>query len=166
MFTRSARSARLLPALAILVVTIGACGAAGAKGGLSGAGPVSSQGGAAAAPSSTLPSATSMPPPEAAVSPSSGPASTPAPGAATSPPPTLVTGQVKQIYSTGDFILDDGHVTYTVVMSPTTAVINLRNRQVPRQYIQVAESVQVTGTVSGSNIEAQTVLVPTTKDDQ
>jgi hypothetical protein len=52
-----------------------------------------------------------------------------------------------------------------VVMSPTTSVINIRGRRVPRQFITVAGSVEVTGTLAASTITAQTVLVPTRKDD-
>jgi hypothetical protein len=75
-----------------------------------------------------------------------------------------VTGLVMQIFSTGDFLLNDGHVSYTVAMSLTTKVVNLRRREVPVQFIQVANSVQVTGLLTGSTITAQTVLVPTNKD--
>ena len=53
---------------------------------------------------------------------------------------------------------------YTVVMTPTTSVINLRGRVVPFQFIQVANSVTVTGQLTGSTITATTILVPVNKD--
>jgi len=79
--------------------------------------------------------------------------------------PTAVDGYVEQIYSTGDFILNAGNVRFTIVMSPTTAVVNIRGRQVPRQFISVSGPAHVTGTVSGSKVVADTVLLPTRKDD-
>jgi hypothetical protein len=57
-----------------------------------------------------------------------------------------------------------GHVDYTVMMSPTTDIINLRGREVPVQFTQVAGSVQVTRMLSSLKTTAQTVLVPTNKD--
>src|SRR3954463_4166168 len=76
-----------------------------------------------------------------------------------------VSGYVEQIYSTGDFILNTGTLRFTIMMSPTTAVLNVRGRQVPRQFIAVAGPVDVTGTVAGATISAQTIRVPTRKDD-
>ena len=124
-----------LSATMIATLTVGACSSGGGRTGV-GAGTV-------AAPVST-----------------SVPVSTLPAGSSAS-----FTGYVQQIYSTGDFLLASGPITYTVVMSPTTAVINVRGRQVPRQFISVAGSVEVTGTLDASKIFAQTVLVPTRKDD-
>jgi len=76
-----------------------------------------------------------------------------------------ISGYVEQIYSTGDFILNTGTLRFTIMMSPTTAVLNVRGRQVPRQFIAVAGPVEVTGTVAGATISAQTIRVPTRKDD-
>ena len=59
---------------------------------------------------------------------------------------------VEQIYSTGDFVLNTGDVRFTIMMSPTTAVLNVRGRQVPRQFIAVAGPVEVTGTVAGTKL--------------
>jgi hypothetical protein len=73
-------------------------------------------------------------------------------------------GYVQQVYSTGDFLLGSGTVTYKVVMSPTTQVVNLRGRAVPRQFIRVSGPVQVTGPLSDLQISAQSVLIPTRKD--
>ena len=68
-----------------------------------------------------------------------------------------------QIFANGDFILSDGPHRYNVVMTLTTSAINLRGREVPRQFIQVAGSVTVTGPLSGSTITAQVVSIPTTR---
>jgi hypothetical protein len=148
MFTRSAPRALLLTAM--LVMAIGACGAPGAQGG-----PSSS---AAASPAALTTPAAPAPTPAAPAPTPAAPAPTPA--AAGSP----FTGYVQQVDSTGDFILASGAVSYTVVMSPTTAVVNLRGRAITRLFIRVSGSVQVTGTLAGSKISAQSVLVPTTKD--
>jgi hypothetical protein len=86
----------------------------------------------------------------------------------TAPPgtsrPATITGLVMLIYSTGAFRLSDGKSQYTVDMTLTTSVINLRGREVPRQFIQVAGSVTVTGSLSGSTITAEVVAIPTNKD--
>jgi len=74
-------------------------------------------------------------------------------------------GYVQSIYSTGDFVLVVGNVRYTVVMSPTTMVLNLRGRQIPRQFMTAAQSVTVTGTLVDSKIQAQSILVPTRKEE-
>jgi hypothetical protein len=94
------------------------------------------------------------------------PAPTPTPTPKPTPAPALVTvaGLVTQLSAAGDFILTDADTSYSVAMSRTTKVINLPGREVPRQFIKVAGSVQVTGTLSGSTISAQTVLIPTKKD--
>jgi hypothetical protein len=76
----------------------------------------------------------------------------------------VLTGLVMQVYSTGDFVFYDGHTTLTVVMLANTSVINLRGSEVIRQYIQTSNTVQVTGSLSGSNLTAQTIVVQTTKD--
>jgi hypothetical protein len=79
--------------------------------------------------------------------------------------PTAISGYVAQIDPNGDFILDTGTVRFTVVMSPSTTVVNVRGRQVPRQFISVAGPAKVTGTVTGSRIAADSVVLPTRKDD-
>ena len=102
--------------------------------------------------------------------PTQGQALTPAPTPTPTPKPTpvaalvTVAGLVTQLSAAGDFILTDADTSYSVAMSRTTKVINLPGREVPRQFIKVAGSVQVTGTLSGSTISAQTVLIPTKKD--
>jgi hypothetical protein len=69
-----------------------------------------------------------------------------------------------QIFSNGNFTLSERKQVDTIVMQLTTLVINLRGREVPVQFIQVAGSVSVTGMRNGSTIDAQSVLVPTMKD--
>jgi phosphate-selective porin len=78
--------------------------------------------------------------------------------------PITLTGQVMLIYANSGFLLSDGKTSYTVDMAPTTSTINLRGREVPRQFIQVAGSVTVTGRLSGSTITADVVAIPTVKD--
>src|SRR4249920_3330417 len=63
---------------------------------------------------------------------------------------TAVIGYVQQVYPTGDFVLDSGQVSYTVVMSPTTMVVNQRGRAISRLFIRAPDSVQVTGVLVGS----------------
>jgi hypothetical protein len=90
------------------------------------------------------------------------------PAAATASPiggaATDVSGVVSQVYSTGDFVLNAGALRFTVMMSPTTTVLNIRGRQVPRQFISVSGPAEVTGKVSGSTIAAETIRLPTRKD--
>jgi hypothetical protein len=69
-----------------------------------------------------------------------------------------------QVYSTGDFVLFDGHVNLQIVMQANTAVLNLRGKEVMRQYIQPANTVEVTGVLVGATLTAQTVVAQTTKD--
>ena len=95
------------------------------------------------------------------LSPSPVPASVPASAESSVP----FSGSVQQIYSTGDFVLVSGPLTYTVVMMPTTTVVNLRGQRVPQQYIAVSGTVEVTGILEDGRIIAQNVLVPTIKDD-
>jgi hypothetical protein len=76
----------------------------------------------------------------------------------------VITGTVMQVYSTGDFVLDDGHGALTVLMQANTSVLNLKGSEVIRQYIQSSNTVQVTGSLSGTNLTAQTIVVQTTKD--
>ena len=138
---RPARAAPLL-ALAVAAALVAACGT-----------PANTAGPARGSPASMVPTA-------AIPGLTQGPTPTPTP----EPPVVTVTGLVTQIYSTGGFILRNGNAIYTVAMSSATNVVNLRGREVPVQFIQVANSVQVTGRLSGSTIAATTVLVPVNKD--
>ena len=114
------------------------------------------------------PTPTPVPPPAPTPkpTPAATPAPTPKPTPAATPAPTLVTvtGTVMQIFSNGNFTLSESKQVDTIVMQLTTPVINLRGREVPVQFIQVAGSVSVTGMRNGSTIDAQSVLVPTMKD--
>jgi hypothetical protein len=92
------------------------------------------------------------------------PLPTPQPAQGTVTGQVTMTGYVMQIYANGDFVLSDGSHTDTIAMTLTTSVVNLRGREVPRQFIQVAGSVTVTGPLSASTITAEIVSVPTTKD--
>ncbi|MGE5297599.1 MAG: hypothetical protein ACM3KM_00350 [Acidobacteriaceae bacterium] len=77
-----------------------------------------------------------------------------------------ITGIVMAKYSNNNFLLNIGAKNYTVVMDAFggTRVINSRGSLAPWQFIQVGNSVTVTGILSGMSIDAQTVLIPTTKD--
>ncbi len=62
------------------------------------------------------------------------------------------------------FVLAAGPI-YTVVMTPTTSVVNLLGREVPRQFIQVANPLTVEGLqTDATTIQAQVIVVQTTKD--
>ncbi len=71
-----------------------------------------------------------------------------------------VAGTVKTILPDGDFVLDDGHTDYTVSMSATPSIVDLDGAAATADLIQLGGSVQVTGTVSGTTITAETVIVP------
>jgi hypothetical protein len=75
-----------------------------------------------------------------------------------------VKGGIAAVFANGDFLLAAGPTSYTVVMTSTTSVVNLDGHQVPVQFIRVPNSVEVTGLLSGSTIEAQQVVVQTHKD--
>lgn len=155
MVTRFARQALVMSALATVVFGTGACAGSGGVDG-----PATST--AVLQPPESQPSVSQPAVATTTLSPS-----------AVSQPPTSTSagssapfsGSVQQIYSTGDFVLVSGPVTYTVVMLPTTTVVNLRGQRVPRQYIAVSGMVEVTGTLEAGKITAQNVLVPTRKDD-
>ena len=74
-----------------------------------------------------------------------------------------VTGQVMLIFASGNFRLSTGTRAYRIVMRPTTSVINLRGREVPRQFIQVANKVTVWGRRIASRIVARQVMVTPAK---
>ena len=85
------------------------------------------------------------------------------------PPPAPVTvtvlGNVQAIFASGNFQLTSGTSTYTVVMSPTTSIVNLLGHIVPSQFIAVNGSVEVTGLLSdATTIQAQLVVVQNTID--
>jgi len=131
-------------------------------------------------------------PPNAAPNPTPTPATTPAPASPTpntpptpTPIPTItptptpnpggqnainVTGHALYELSQTEFVFSDGTKTYNVTMDLTTRAINLNGKllggyQIVSQIIPVTSlPLTITGTVSGSTITAQTILIPTTKD--
>jgi hypothetical protein len=80
----------------------------------------------------------------------------------TSPGNVVVTvaGTVKTVLPDGDFVVDDGRTDYTVAMSSEPTIVDLDGATAASDLIQLGGSVQVTGTVSGTTITAQTVIVP------
>lgn len=155
MVTTSARTVLGLASAAMITIGTGAC--AGSN----------EVGGAAASTAVSQPAASQPPVSQSSVAPStlSPPPVSQLPTTALAGPSAPFTGYVQQIYSTGDFVLVSGPVTYTVVMMPTTTVVNLRGQRVPQQYIAVSGTVEVTGVLEAGKITAQNVLVPTRKDD-
>ncbi len=193
MFTKPAPRPRLLIALTIAGLLAVGCStiktANGSTGGASTNSPIS-----ATTPGSTSPdSATTVPSPTTLLASQARvvqPSVTPAPSAKPVPPKPVATvpvhtaapapktpsiapgtgqtttliGLVMQVDSSGDFDLTYGNVRLRIVMQPTTAVLNLRGKEVIRPYIQPANYVQVTGALVGTTLTAQTVVVQTTKD--
>jgi hypothetical protein len=70
-----------------------------------------------------------------------------------------VVGTVNKVLPNGDFVANDGHTDYTIVMS-SAKIVDLNGATVAAERIQLDESVQIIGTVSGSTIAAETVIVP------
>lgn len=82
----------------------------------------------------------------------------------TAGPLVTVVGTIKQILPNGDFVANDGNADYTIAISSTTKMVDRNGADVTKESLQIAGSVQITGTLIGSTINAQSVLVPT--DDQ
>jgi hypothetical protein len=76
---------------------------------------------------------------------------------------TIVTivGTVQKLDPSGDFVINDGHVDYTIAMSPAVKIADLGGTQLSPDVIQISTSIQVTGALAGSTITAQSVVVPT-----
>jgi hypothetical protein len=76
---------------------------------------------------------------------------------------TIVTivGTVQKLDPSGDFVINNGHVDYTIAMSPLVKIADLGGTQLSPNVIQVGTSIQVTGALAGSTITAQSVVVPT-----
>jgi len=72
-----------------------------------------------------------------------------------------VVGTVQKVEPSGDFVINDGHVDYTIAMSPAVKIEDLGGAELSRDAIQVSTSIQVTGPLTDSTISAQTVVVPT-----
>lgn len=101
-------------------------------------------------------------------------------GGATTPPsatPPPSGGQVVSVTGHGTLVLSETEFrfaadsgTYTVVMDVATRFVNLRGKLlggyqlVARILMITSLPITVTGTLDGSTIRAQTVLIPTDKD--
>jgi|KBSMisStaDraftv2_1062788.scaffolds.fasta_scaffold286070_2 hypothetical protein len=133
-----------------IVLTLGACGA-----------PVLTAGSTVPTTPSSAAAPTLVSPPSS----SAVPTQVSAPKSSATTQTVVVIGYVQQIQPTGDFVLDDGRVRYTVVMSPTTSVVNERGRAASRLFIRTSGALTVTGELVGSTINAQSVLVPTRKEN-
>jgi hypothetical protein len=72
-----------------------------------------------------------------------------------------VVGTVNKLIPNGDFVVNDTHSDYTIVMSSNPKVVDLTGVTATAAAIQLDDSVQITGTLTGSTIEAETVIVPT-----
>ena len=72
-----------------------------------------------------------------------------------------VAGDVTRLLPGGDFSLNDGRTDYDISMARSPNVVDVDGAEVIGNAMEVGESVQVTGTVAGHTITAQTVIVPT-----
>ena len=123
------------------------------------------------------PSLITSPSPTTTVTPTNAPSQTPITPIQT-PTPTstvgqgtiTVTGSALYELSQTEFVFSAGAKTYNVTMDLTTQAVNLNGKllggyQIVSQIIPVTSlQLTITGTLSGSTIMAQTVLIPTTKD--
>ena len=80
--------------------------------------------------------------------------------------PAVVTivGTINRLLPDGEVVMNDGQTDYTVGMSATTMVRNLRGNEVTRDFIQLGAQIQVSGTLTGSRILDPTILIPTVLD--
>jgi hypothetical protein len=92
------------------------------------------------------------------------PVTTTAPAAETSttfaPNVVTIVGRVNAVAANGDLALNDGNADYTISMQVSPKVTNLGGAEVSKDLIQVGGQVQVTGLLTGSTIDAQTVIIP------
>jgi hypothetical protein len=72
-----------------------------------------------------------------------------------------IVGRVQRVDPSGDFVINDGHVEYTIAMSTAVKIADLTGAGLSPDVIQANSSIQVTGALTGSTITAQTVVVPT-----
>jgi hypothetical protein len=70
-----------------------------------------------------------------------------------------VTGNVTRVLPGGDLLLNDDGTDYTITMS-SPSVVDVAGTGMTGDAIQVGESVQIIGTLTGKTIAAQTVIVP------
>lgn len=80
--------------------------------------------------------------------------------------PAVVTivGTINRLLPDGEVVMNDGQADYTVGMSATTKIRNLRGNEVTHDFIQLGAQIQVSGTLTGSRILDPTVLIPTVLD--
>ena len=80
--------------------------------------------------------------------------------------PAVVTivGTINRLLPDGEVVMNDGQTDYTVGMSATTKIRNLRGNEVTHDFIQLGAQIQVSGTLTGSRILDPTVLIPTVLD--
>lgn len=80
--------------------------------------------------------------------------------------PAIVTivGTINRLLPGGALVVNDGQTDYTVEMSATTKVRNLRGNEVTRDFIRLGAQIQVSGTLTGSRILDPTILIPTVLD--
>ncbi|MGE5392441.1 MAG: hypothetical protein ACM3NH_01730, partial [Candidatus Saccharibacteria bacterium] len=104
--------------------------------------------------------------PSPAVAPPAAPVSASTPPQPSSSQTVTLTGIVMQKTSGSGFVIQADGKNYTVTMDPYggTRVVNQLGHLVPWQFIQVGNSVTVTGPLDGSAITATTIAIPTTKD--
>ena len=88
-----------------------------------------------------------------------------APTASTVAPAVVtIVGTINRLLPDGEVVMNDGQTDYTVGMSATTKVRNLRGNEVTRDFIQLGAQIQVSGTLTGSRILDPTILIPTVLD--
>ena len=80
------------------------------------------------------------------------------------PAVVTVVGTINRLLPDGELVMNDGQTDYTVGMSATTKIRNLRGDEVTRDFIQLGTQIQVSGTLTGSRILDPTILVPTVLD--
>ncbi|MEO8265178.1 MAG: hypothetical protein ABI706_06655 [Ilumatobacteraceae bacterium] len=80
--------------------------------------------------------------------------------------PAIVTivGTINRLLASGEVVMNDGQTDYTVGMSATTKIRNLRGDEVTHDFIQLGAQIQVSGTLTGSRILDPTILIPTVLD--
>jgi hypothetical protein len=80
--------------------------------------------------------------------------------------PAIVTivGTIDRLLPDGEVVMNDGQTDYTVGMSATTKLRNLRGDEVTHDFIQLGAQIQVSGTLTGSRILNPTIVIPTVLD--
>ena len=71
-----------------------------------------------------------------------------------------VAGKITNILPNGDLALNDGRSDYTIAMASSPKIVDVNGTEVTGDAIKVGEAVQITGTIGGKTITAQTMIVP------